>query len=119
MVCMIESPSPVLILCFWSVAGVWEYIEATRDMVRDLEKRVRLAKRNVESISNIMSQWATVPLYQRKEDKKGSLLNLEVIKIYYASSCTAFLINNLTFCAKCIVHEVIVVFFTVQVQCTV
>lgn len=47
-------------------------------MVRDLERRVRLAKCNVESIRTIMAKWSASPLYQRKEDKKGSLLNLEV-----------------------------------------
>ena len=49
--------------------GVWEYIEATRDMVRDLEERVQLAKFNVEEINKIMSKWYIQPLYQRKEDK--------------------------------------------------
>ena len=59
--------------------GVWEYIEATRDMVCDLEHRVRLAKGNVESIITLMSGWCQIPLYRRREDKKEqSLLNLEV-----------------------------------------
>ena len=57
---------------------MWEYIESTRNMVRDLEKRVRLAKNNVETINSIMGKWCQQPLYQRKEDKKDSLLNLEV-----------------------------------------
>ncbi len=47
-------------------------------MVRDLERRVRLAKCNVESMHTTMRKWSSLPLYQRKEDKKGSLLNLEV-----------------------------------------
>ena len=61
-----------------SVLGVWEYIEATRDQVCDLEHRVRLVKGNVEAISTIMAKWCEAPLYQRKEDKKDCLLNLEV-----------------------------------------
>lgn len=57
--------------------GAWEYIEATRNLVRDLEKRVRQAKTNVDTMSEIMSKWSQKPLYQRKEDKKDSLLNIE------------------------------------------
>lgn len=65
-------------LCIYNV-GVWEYIEATRDMVCDLERRVRLAKGNVESIITLMGGWCQSPLYRRREDKKEqSLLNLEV-----------------------------------------
>ncbi len=58
--------------------GVWEYIQETRDMVRDLEQRVRLSKANVELMRTIMAGWSQTPLYQRKEDKKDTLLNLEV-----------------------------------------
>ena len=62
----------------WFLSGAWEYIESTRDIVRDLEKRVRLAKTNVEAMCNIMAKWCESPLYQRKGGKKDSLLNLEV-----------------------------------------
>ena len=59
--------------------GVWEYIETTRNMVCDLERRVRLAKANVESMVTLMSGWSQTPLFKRKEEKKEqSLLNLEV-----------------------------------------
>ena len=58
---------------------MWEYIEPTRDQVCDLERRVRLAKANEETIHKIMEQWSQEPLYQRKEDKNCSLLNLEVL----------------------------------------
>jgi len=60
------------------LVGVWEYIEPTRDQVCDLERRVRLAKANEEMMHNIMEQWRQEPLYQRKEEKNSSLLNLEV-----------------------------------------
>ena len=63
-------------------AGVWEYIESTRDLVRDLERRVRLAKANVDNICTLMAGWSKSPLYKRKEDKKESLLNLEVRIMY-------------------------------------
>lgn len=57
---------------------MWEYIEKTRDMVHDLEKRVQSAKDNVESMSQLMTEWAKAPLYERKEGKHEGLLNLEV-----------------------------------------
>ena len=61
--------------------GAWEYIEATRDMVCDLERRVRLAKGNVESMVTLMGGWCQTPLYRRREEKKEqSLLNLDVRK---------------------------------------
>ena len=56
---------------------MWEYIESTRDMVRDLEKRVQLAKTNVDTMMEIMVTWSKQPLYQRKDDKKDTFLNLE------------------------------------------
>ena len=47
----------------------------------DLERRVRLAKGNVESMVSVMGGWCQTPLYRRREDKKEqSLLNLEVRK---------------------------------------
>jgi dynein heavy chain len=59
--------------------GAWEYIEATRNIVCDMERRVRLAKGNVESMVSVMGGWCQTPLYRRREDKKEqSLLNLEV-----------------------------------------
>ena len=62
---------------FVAITGVWEYIESTRDLVRDLERRVRLAKANVDNMSTLMAGWCK-SLYRRKGDKKESLLNLEV-----------------------------------------
>ena len=50
--------------------------------MRDLEKRVRLAKDNVEQIITIMAKWSESPMYLRKGDKKDSLLNLEVFSTF-------------------------------------
>ncbi|XP_058960986.2 dynein beta chain, ciliary-like [Pocillopora verrucosa] len=61
----------------WNSEGAWEYIEKTRDMVHDLEKRVQAAKNNVESMGQLMTKWCEAPLYERKEGKKEGLLNLE------------------------------------------
>lgn len=57
--------------------GVWEYIQSTRDEVIDLESRVQKAKNNVDSIKKLMSTWSNNPLFERKEDKYDTLLNLD------------------------------------------
>ncbi len=78
--------------------GAWDYIESTRDMVRDLERRVRQAKTNVEVMCNVMEKWCEVPLYQRK-DRKGCLLNIEVrfANLYAKRSCLRLV--DTCFCA--------------------
>ena len=63
---------------YFTYTGAWEYIESTRDRVRDLERRVRLAKANVEAMCTVMAKWSQAPLFVRKEDKKDCLLNLDV-----------------------------------------
>ena len=73
--------SSISLSSFSSSSGVWEYIETTRDQVRDLEQRVRLAKENVEAIRRSMEEWSHTSLYQRREDKNSTLLNLEVMKL--------------------------------------
>lgn len=60
-------------------------------MVRDLERRVRLAKTNVEVMCNIMAKWSETPLYQRK-DKRDCLLNLDVC--LYMSKALPFGLEN-------------------------
>ncbi|XP_072167681.1 dynein beta chain, ciliary [Diadema setosum] len=61
----------------WNSDSVWEYIQETRDQVRDLEKRVQQAKDNVDQIKRIMQDWSKQSLFERKELKKESLLALD------------------------------------------
>ena len=61
----------------YCVLDAWEYIQSIRDVIRDLENRIHLAKQNVDKMEEIMSGWSKQPLYKRKEDKKETLLNLE------------------------------------------
>lgn len=61
----------------WEGDGVWEYIQETRDQVRDLEKRVQKTKDNVDQIKKIMEDWSKTPLYERKELKDIALLALD------------------------------------------
>ena len=51
-----------------SFSGIWEYIENSRDMVRDLEQRTQNAKDNVDKMQGIMKTWVT-SLFERKGDK--------------------------------------------------
>lgn len=63
---------------FYFFKGIWEYIEATRDMVHVLEKDVQSTKTNVELMNELMSKWSLASLYDRKDGKKDTLLNVEV-----------------------------------------
>ncbi|KAL0180147.1 hypothetical protein M9458_025589, partial [Cirrhinus mrigala] len=55
---------------------IWEYIQDVRETVHDLEQRLQRTKDNVEEIQTIMKTWTT-PVFERKEGKKDTLLNLE------------------------------------------
>jgi len=48
-------------------------------MVHLLEKDVQSTKTNVESMNELMSKWSLSGLYDRKDGKKDTLLNLEVM----------------------------------------
>lgn len=56
--------------------GIWEFIQDVRDTVHDLEKRLQRTKDNVEEIKSITKSW-TRPIFERKDGKKDTLLNLE------------------------------------------
>ena len=48
--------------------GLWEYIEKTREMVRDFESRVQKSKDNVDKVIEIMKTWVS-PLFERDNKK--------------------------------------------------
>ena len=56
---------------------MWEYIEGARDLVHDLEMRVQKSKDNVDKLKKIMATWSKTSLFERKEGKNESLLNLD------------------------------------------
>ncbi|XP_030631579.1 dynein axonemal heavy chain 9 isoform X2 [Chanos chanos] len=60
----------------WTSQGIWEYIQRVRETVRGLEERLQRAKDNVEEIQSLMKSWAS-PIFERREEKKDTLLNLE------------------------------------------
>lgn len=61
----------------WTNEAAWEYIQQTRDTIHDLQKRVVSTKDNVEQIQKIMATWSKQPLFERKEGKHETLLNLD------------------------------------------
>lgn len=61
-----------------SILGIWDYVNATRDMVEKLEKSVQSAKTNVDTVNSLMAKWSVAALYDRKDGKKDTLLNIEV-----------------------------------------
>ena len=55
-----------------------QWILEVCNQVCDLEWRLRKTKTNLNTIRRIMADWCLAPLYQRREDKKDSLLAIEV-----------------------------------------
>ncbi|KAG7159120.1 Dynein beta chain, ciliary-like 3 [Homarus americanus] len=61
----------------WNSEGVWEYIEVLRDSVSDLENRVQKAQANVRRLDNILATWIQKPIFERRDGKRDTLLNLD------------------------------------------
>ncbi|NXJ94967.1 DYH17 protein, partial [Corythaixoides concolor] len=62
---------------FWHHEGVTEYLRETREVLHRLQARVRRAKLNVESISQLMEECSAAPLFERKGNKEAALLDLD------------------------------------------
>ncbi|XP_030631015.1 dynein heavy chain 17, axonemal-like [Chanos chanos] len=63
-------------LC-WNSDGVWEYIQKMRDTLHDFQSRISMAKCNVDTMRAMMKEWAVTPMFERKDSKKDSLLDLD------------------------------------------
>ncbi|XP_067457869.1 dynein axonemal heavy chain 11 isoform X1 [Thunnus thynnus] len=71
----------------WQDQDCWSFISTTKDMVHDLVCRVSRAKENCEAIQSMMKGWSKQAMFCRKDNKRGSLIQLEdrgdrVNKIY-------------------------------------
>ncbi|CAL8284422.1 unnamed protein product [Lota lota] len=64
-------------IMFWNGEGVWEYIKSIGDMMHDLYRRVNQAKANVDSMCVLMAEWSLTPMFERKDNKNDSLLDLK------------------------------------------
>lgn len=61
----------------WQDPDSWSFISTTKDLVHDLVCRVSRAKENCEAIQSIMTGWSEKAMFRRKDNKRGSLIQLE------------------------------------------
>ncbi|XP_052825334.1 dynein beta chain, ciliary isoform X1 [Octopus bimaculoides] len=61
----------------WNSEGIWEYIEETKNTIYKLYISLKMSKENVQTIEVLMSTWNKLPLFERKDEKNGLLLNLD------------------------------------------
>nr|CAD7570912.1 unnamed protein product [Timema californicum] len=61
----------------WAETNLWSYIERLHGLVHSLETRVQRTQSNVEQIRTIMSAWLKMPVFQRRDGKKDTLLCIE------------------------------------------
>ncbi|XP_039332256.2 dynein axonemal heavy chain 17 [Saimiri boliviensis] len=62
---------------FWNGEGVFQYIQEMREILHNLQNRMQKAKQNIEGISQAMKDWSANPLFERKDNKKEALLDLD------------------------------------------
>nr|XP_031541762.1 dynein heavy chain 17, axonemal [Vicugna pacos] len=62
---------------YWNGDGVFEYIQEMREILHNLQNRIQKAKRNVEGVSQAMKDWSANPMFERKDNKKEALLDLD------------------------------------------
>ncbi|XP_060906749.1 dynein axonemal heavy chain 11 [Labrus mixtus] len=61
----------------WQDPDCWSFISTSKDLVYGLVCRVSKAKENCEAIQSMMKGWIKQAMFCRKENKKGSLIQLE------------------------------------------
>ncbi|XP_042635783.1 dynein axonemal heavy chain 17 [Catharus ustulatus] len=62
---------------FWNHEGVMDYIQEMRESLHDLQKRVQMAKMNLQNITQLMENCSDTPLFGRKETKETAFLDLD------------------------------------------
>uniref|UniRef100_A0A452UEF0 Dynein axonemal heavy chain 17 n=1 Tax=Ursus maritimus TaxID=29073 RepID=A0A452UEF0_URSMA len=62
---------------FWNSEGVLEYIQEMREILHNLQNRIQKAKQNIDGISQAMKDWSANPMFERKDNKKEALLDLD------------------------------------------
>uniref|UniRef100_A0A3B5KZ49 Dynein, axonemal, heavy chain 11 n=1 Tax=Xiphophorus couchianus TaxID=32473 RepID=A0A3B5KZ49_9TELE len=61
----------------WQDQDCWSFIQSTKHLVQDLAYRVGRAKENSDTIQSIIKDWSKKAMFCRKDNKKGSLIQLE------------------------------------------
>ncbi|XP_007535628.1 dynein axonemal heavy chain 17 [Erinaceus europaeus] len=74
---------------FWNGEGVLEYIQEMREILHNLQNRIQKAKQNIDAISQAMKDWSANPMFERKDNKKEALLDLEGRAINLSKRYTA------------------------------
>ncbi|KAK7807584.1 hypothetical protein U0070_013890 [Myodes glareolus] len=62
---------------FWNGENVFQYIQEMREVLHNLQNRMQKAKQNIEGIRQAMQDWSANPLFERKDNKKEALLDLD------------------------------------------
>uniref|UniRef100_A0A8C5LC16 Dynein axonemal heavy chain 17 n=1 Tax=Jaculus jaculus TaxID=51337 RepID=A0A8C5LC16_JACJA len=62
---------------FWNGEDVFQYIQEMREILYNLQNRMQKAKQNIEGITQAMKDWSANPLFERKDNKKEALLDLD------------------------------------------
>lgn len=57
--------------------GITDYLVELRKPVERLQARMQRTHQNLSEIRSIMSAWAKIPLFERKDGKKDSVLCLD------------------------------------------
>ncbi|KAM4735000.1 dynein axonemal heavy chain 11 [Anableps anableps] len=66
----------------WQDQDCWSFIQSTKHLVQDLACRVSRAKENFNTIQSVIKDWSKKPMFCRKDNKKGFLIQLESRKDY-------------------------------------
>lgn len=61
----------------WKSLNILEYLQELRKPVECLQGRMQKIQNNLQEIRDIMSAWAKLPLFERKDSKKDTVLCLE------------------------------------------
>ncbi|XP_028172090.1 dynein beta chain, ciliary-like [Ostrinia furnacalis] len=61
----------------WNSQDLWTQLQELHTLVGSLYERMSKIQENLKEIKAVMREWATKPLFERKEGKKDTLLNLE------------------------------------------
>ncbi|XP_038207715.1 dynein beta chain, ciliary [Zerene cesonia] len=61
----------------WNSYDLWNYLQELHKLVGSLYDRMSKIQDNLQEIREIMKTWSSQPLFERKEGKKDTLMNLE------------------------------------------
>ncbi|XP_030605544.1 dynein heavy chain 11, axonemal [Archocentrus centrarchus] len=61
----------------WQDKDCWSFISDTKHLVQDLVCRVNRARANCDDIQSVMKRWSKQAMFCRKDNKRGSLIQLE------------------------------------------